>query len=106
MLDRSEFVIPGGFRFGAGRAGIKRSERADFALIVADTPASAAAAFTSNRIIAAPLTIDKEHLRASGSKVRVVAINSGNANCAAGEAGLRAARETCEAAALAFGCPV
>ncbi|MGB7547289.1 MAG: bifunctional glutamate N-acetyltransferase/amino-acid acetyltransferase ArgJ, partial [Terracidiphilus sp.] len=36
--------------------------------------------------------------------VRVVAINAGNANCAAGQAGLDAARATCAAAAETFGC--
>jgi glutamate N-acetyltransferase/amino-acid N-acetyltransferase len=104
MSDISQFVIPKGFRFGAVRAGLKASGRTDFALIVADAPANAAAAFTGNRVQAAPLHIDKEHLRATGGKVRVVAINAGNANCAAGQAGLDAARATCEAAAQAFGC--
>ncbi len=37
--------------------------------------------------------------------VRVVAINAGNANCAAGQAGLDAARATSAAAAKLFGCP-
>src|SRR5258708_40011494 len=87
MSDLSQFVIPRGFRFGACRAGLKASGRTDFALIVADAPASAAAAFTANRVTAAPLTVDKEHLTATGGKVRVVAINAGNANCAAGQAG-------------------
>jgi glutamate N-acetyltransferase/amino-acid N-acetyltransferase len=100
----SEFVIPEGFRFGAAKAGLKASGRTDFALIVADAPASAAAAFTANRVIAAPLIIDKENLRATGGKVRVVAINAGNANCAAGQPGLDAARATCAAAAQIFGC--
>ena len=97
-------LIPRGFRMGATKAGLKASGRDDFALIVADTPAAAAAAFTSNRVMAAPLIVDKEHLRASGGKVRVVAINAGNANCAAGQAGLDAARATCAAAASQFGC--
>ncbi len=104
MSDLSQFVIPRGFRFGAAKAGLKQSGRLDFALIVADAPASAAAAFTGNRIKAAPLLIDAENLRASGSKVRVVAINAGNANCAAGQAGIDAARATCKAAAETFGC--
>ena len=104
MSDISQFLIPKGFRFGATRAGLKASGRTDFALIVADAPASAAAAFTGNRVQAAPLLIDQEHLRSTGGKVRVVAINAGNANCAAGQAGLDAARRTCEASALVFGC--
>jgi glutamate N-acetyltransferase/amino-acid N-acetyltransferase len=104
MSDLSPYLLPRGFRYGAAKAGIKASGRADFALIVADEPASAAAVFTANQVTAAPLHIDKEHLRASGGKVRVVAINAGNANCAAGQAGLDAARATCDAAAQLFQC--
>jgi glutamate N-acetyltransferase / amino-acid N-acetyltransferase len=104
MSDLSQFVIPRGFRFGAAKAGLKQSGRTDFALIVADAPASAAAAFTANRVKAAPLLVDAEHLRATGGKVRIVAINAGNANCAVGQAGLDAARATCAAAAETFGC--
>jgi len=104
MGGETSFLIPRGFRFGAAIAGIKASGRPDFSLIVADAPASAATAFTANRVIAAPLIVDKENLRASGGKVRVVAINAGNANCAAGQAGLDAARATCTAAAQVFGC--
>jgi glutamate N-acetyltransferase / amino-acid N-acetyltransferase len=96
--------MPKGFRFGATKAGLKASGRTDFALIVADAPASAAAMFTANRVSAAPLAVDKAHLRATGGKVRVVAINAGNANCAAGQAGLDAANATCAAAAKVFGC--
>ena len=105
MTDSSQFLIPRGFRFGATKAGLKKSGRTDFALIMADTAASAAAAFTANRVSAAPLHVDKAHLRATGGKVRVVAINAGNANCAAGEPGLAAARATCSAAAKIFDCP-
>lgn len=104
MSDLSQFLIPRGFRFGATKAGLKKSGRTDFALIVADQPASAAAAFTANRVQAAPLHVDKENLRKTGGKVRVVAINAGNANCAAGQAGLDAAHRTCAAAASQFHC--
>jgi glutamate N-acetyltransferase/amino-acid N-acetyltransferase len=104
MSELSSVLIPRGFRFAAAKAGLKASGSPDFALIVADTPASAAAAFTANRVVAAPLLLDKEHLNATGGRVRVVAINAGNANCAAGEAGLRAVRATCAAAARVFGC--
>jgi glutamate N-acetyltransferase / amino-acid N-acetyltransferase len=104
MSDLKSSAIPRGFRFAAVKAGLKASGRPDFALIVADAAASAAAAFTSNRVIAAPLIVDKEHLSATGGRVRVAAINAGNANCAAGEAGLRAAREVCAAVARTFGC--
>jgi glutamate N-acetyltransferase/amino-acid N-acetyltransferase len=104
MSEASQFLIPKGFRFGATKAGLKQSGRTDLALIVADEPASAAAVFTANRVIAAPLIVDREHLRATGGRVRAALINAGNANCAAGQAGLDAARATCAAAAQIFGC--
>lgn len=102
--DSTPILIPRGFRFGAAKAGLKASGRTDFALIVSDLPASAAAAFTANKVVAAPLVIDREHLLATGGKVRVAAINAGNANCAAGQAGLDAARATCVAVAREFSC--
>jgi glutamate N-acetyltransferase/amino-acid N-acetyltransferase len=104
MSDVSGFLIPAGFQFAAGKAGLKASGRPDFALIVADEAASAAAVFTSNKVSAAPLAVDKAHLAATGGRVRVVAINAGNANCAAGQAGLDAAYATCAGAAIEFGC--
>ena len=104
MSDVSGFLIPAGFRFAAVKAGLKASGRTDFAVILADEAASAAAVFTANRVTAAPIAVDKAHLLATGSRVRVVAINAGNANCAAGQAGLEAAYATCRAAAMEFGC--
>ncbi|MFC5864014.1 bifunctional glutamate N-acetyltransferase/amino-acid acetyltransferase ArgJ [Acidicapsa dinghuensis] len=104
MSDISQFLIPAGFRFAATTAGLKPSGRPDFAMIVADEAASAAAMYTANRITAAPLTVDKANMAATGGRVRVVAINAGNANCAAGQAGLDAAYATCNAAAIEFGC--
>jgi glutamate N-acetyltransferase/amino-acid N-acetyltransferase len=104
ISNASQFVIPRGFRFGAAMAGLKKSGRTDFALIVADVPASATASFTANRVTAAPLIVDKKHLRMTGGKLRVAAINAGNANCAAGQAGLDAARATCVAVAQQIGC--
>jgi glutamate N-acetyltransferase/amino-acid N-acetyltransferase len=108
MSDVSEFLIPAGFRFAATTAGLKASGRPDFAVIVAGEetgePASATALFTANRVSAAPLEVDKAHMKASGGRLRVVAINAGNANCATGQAGVDAAYATCNAAAAEFGC--
>src|SRR5580692_9688941 len=71
MSDVSGFLIPAGFRFAAVKAGLKASGRTDFAVIVADEPASAAAVYTANRISAAPIAVDKAHLQATGGRVRV-----------------------------------
>ncbi|HEX4006730.1 MAG TPA: bifunctional glutamate N-acetyltransferase/amino-acid acetyltransferase ArgJ [Acidobacteriaceae bacterium] len=97
-------ALPRGFRFAAVKAGIKTSGKPDFAVAVADHLASAAAMFTTNRIVAAPLTVGRRHLERGNGLLRAVAVNAGNANCATGEAGLRAAEEVCAAAAKTFGC--
>ena len=95
--------LPGGFRFAAVTAGLKPSGKPDFAVAVADKPASAAAMFTGNRVKAAPLQVGSRHLERSGGRVRVVAVNAGNANCATGQAGIEACEQVCAAAAKTFG---
>ena len=97
-------AVPLGFRFGAVRAGIKASGRPDLACAVLDEPASAAAMFTSNRVVAAPITVGRRHLERSEFRVRAVVVNAGNANCATGEAGILAAEEVCDRAGEIFGC--
>ena len=99
----SDDALPLGFRFAAVKAGLKASGNPDFAVAVADEPASAAAMFTANRVKAAPLAVDAAHLAKSGGKVRVLAVNAGNANCATGAIGLAACKTVCEAAAKTFG---
>src|SRR5258705_10014242 len=67
-------------------------------------PASAAAVFTQNLVVAAPVLISKEHLRASKGRMRAVVVNAGNANCATGAAGHAAAERTLAEAAKRLGC--
>jgi glutamate N-acetyltransferase/amino-acid N-acetyltransferase len=105
MIQRSLLPansLPGGFRFASVTAGLKPSGKPDFAVAVADQPASAAAMFTGNKVKAAPLQVGDRHLQRSGGHVRVVAVNAGNANCATGQAGLRACEAVCAAAAKTF----
>jgi glutamate N-acetyltransferase/amino-acid N-acetyltransferase len=96
--------LPRGFLWGAVRAGIKASGRPDLSAIVAPQTAAAAALYTTNKIQAAPLLIDRRHLAANGGRVHTVLINAGIANCATGDAGITAAEQCCAAAAEAFGC--
>jgi glutamate N-acetyltransferase/amino-acid N-acetyltransferase len=99
-----ETSLPLGFLWGAVRAGIKASGNPDLAVAVAPQAASAAAMFTRNQVVAAPVTIGRRHLAATSGRVAAVLVNAGNANCATGEAGLRACTETCRVAAETFGC--
>ena len=96
--------VPRGFSFAAVRAGIKASGKPDLACAVADQPATAAAMFTSNKVIAAPLIVGQRHLERSQHQLRVALINAGNANCATGEAGVSAAQQCCASAGTIFGC--
>src|SRR5215218_9575188 len=86
--------IPGGitaargFRAAGVSAGIKASGAPDVALIVPDAPATAAALFTTNQVQAAPVTVSREHLEASGGRVAAVLVNSGCANACTGPDGL------------------
>jgi glutamate N-acetyltransferase/amino-acid N-acetyltransferase len=86
---------PQGFLFSACTAGIKASGKPDLALALASDGASAAALFTRNQIVAAPVTVGREHLRRGQGQIRALIVNAGNANCATGKQGLKAANSVC-----------
>ncbi len=97
-------TLPLGFRWSSVTAGIKASGKPDLALAVCEGGATAAAMFTSNQVVAAPVTVGRYHLTASNGRVSAVLVNAGNANCATGEPGIDACRRSCVAVAEAFGC--
>jgi glutamate N-acetyltransferase/amino-acid N-acetyltransferase len=86
---------PQGFLFSACIAGIKASGKPDLALALAPDGASAAAMFTRNQVVAAPVTVGREHLRRGSGLMRALIVNAGNANCATGKQGLKAATSVC-----------
>jgi glutamate N-acetyltransferase / amino-acid N-acetyltransferase len=94
-----ESALPKGFRFAATACGLKKTGALDLALISSDVPASAAAVFTQNLVVAAPVTLSKKNLRESKGRMRAVVINAGNANCATGGQGQLVAQRTNEEAA-------
>ncbi|MFZ3262846.1 MAG: bifunctional glutamate N-acetyltransferase/amino-acid acetyltransferase ArgJ [Terriglobales bacterium] len=98
--------LPRGFSFSALAAGIKVSRRPDLALVEASGGAAGAALFTSNLVVAAPVEVGRASLAllaAGGGRVRAVIVNSGNANCATGRAGLQACQRVCRNAAKILG---
>ncbi len=97
------FSLPEGFLFSSGTAGIKASGKPDVSLALAPDGASAAAMFTRNQVVAAPVTVGREHLRRSRGKIQAVIVNAGNANCATGAHGVRAAKVVCSATAKVLG---
>lgn len=96
--------LPLGFLWGAVKAGIKASGNLDVAVAVAPKTANAAVMFTRNQVVAAPVTVGRRHVQATGGRVGVVLVNAGNANCATGQAGIEACVRTCVAAAETFHC--
>src|SRR5262249_25317757 len=93
-----------GFKTAAIASGLKPGVALDLGLICSDKPATAAAVFTQNTFIAAPLIVSKEHLEQTGHRARAILVNSGNANAATGETGIQAARACVDALAAYIGC--
>jgi acetylglutamate kinase len=92
--------LPRGFSFAGVACGIKPF-RPDLALVVSETDAACAGAFTVNRAKAAPV-VDAE-ARLPAERVRAVVVNSGNANALTGPEGLIGVHTVLAATANALG---
>jgi glutamate N-acetyltransferase/amino-acid N-acetyltransferase len=100
-------TAPAGFRAAGVYAGIKPATHAwplDVMLMTADRPVSAAAVFTTNKTIAAPVVLSRENLEHSKGRARAIVCNSGCANACTGDAGMGVARSTVEFVARQLGC--
>jgi glutamate N-acetyltransferase/amino-acid N-acetyltransferase len=95
--------LPRGFSFSAIKASIKASGRPDLALASIPSGAAAAALFTKNRVVAAPVIVGRESLAKTNGQVRALIVNAGNANCATGKAGVEACKDVCRETAKALG---
>ena len=102
--ELSESALPRGFRFSATACGLKKTGALDLALISSDSPAAAAAVFTQNLVVAAPVLVSKANIRASKGRLRAVIINAGNANCATGADGYAASLRTVYETARRMNC--
>ena len=92
-----------GMRAAGISAGFRKNpQRKDMALVVADKTSVCAATFTQNRFCAAPVQVSRA--RAASGHARAVVLNSGNANAATGEPGLRCAEKACALVAQALNC--
>ena len=93
--------IPG-IRIGTAEAGIRKANHRDLTVLLLDEGTTVAGVFTRNRFRAAPVQVCEAHL-ASGSGIRALVINTGNANAGTGESGLQATHDTCKALANHLG---
>ena len=114
MADGEHFAVaaiqggvasPGGFRTSAVHCGVKADASAlDLVVLAADVSASAAALFTTNLALAAPVIVSREHIDYSGGAVRAILVNSGCANACTGPAGQAHAKLMAAETAAALGC--
>ena len=92
-----------GFTAGGLYCGIRKAKK-DIAIVRSAKPAAVAGVFTLNKVVAAPLVVDKIQLKNSDLCSAVV-INSGNANACTGEKGMNDAWAMVDAAANALQLP-
>jgi glutamate N-acetyltransferase/amino-acid N-acetyltransferase len=92
-----------GFTASGVAAGIKDSGTPDLALVVGQPGTVAAGVFTTNAVVAAPVTWSRR-LLAAGPGARAVVLNAGNANACTGSQGDEAAARMAAAVAAAIGC--
>ena len=102
-LESPETLLPiAGIRLGAAAAGLRYQSRPDLVLVEIGAGARTAVVFTQNRFAAAPVIVAKEHFAATTP--RALLINAGQANAGTGEAGIAAARQSCQMVADQLGC--
>jgi glutamate N-acetyltransferase / amino-acid N-acetyltransferase len=92
-----------GFTAGGLYCGIRKAKK-DIAIVRSAKPAVVAGVFTLNKVVAAPLLVDKLQLKESDVCSAVV-INSGNANACTGEQGMKDAWAMVDAVAEALHLP-
>ena len=98
---RGGVTAPQGFLAAGLHVGIKKPPHLDLALLVSSREGPIAGVFTTNKVAAAPVLLDRKHLkRGSG---RAIVINSGNANACTGALGLAHAEETAARIAARLG---
>lgn len=102
IVQGGSVVSAQGFKAAGIRAGVKPgSDKEDIALVYSERAASGAAVYTTNRVYAAPIDVDRKHL--GNGTAQAVVLNSGNANACTGEQGLADARRMCQLVAEGLG---
>jgi glutamate N-acetyltransferase/amino-acid N-acetyltransferase len=94
-------LLPLGFTASTASAAIKKPGRMDMGMIRCPAGATLAAMYTTNQVCAAPVQLDRRHLRESRGHCSAILVNSGCANAATGDRGMASAVEIADAVARA-----
>ncbi len=92
-MANNTITAPRGFVAAGVICGIKKSGKADLALLVCPAGAKVVAVFTTNKIVSAAVHVSKKHVKSP--KIWAVVVNSGNANTCTGQAGMKNAITMC-----------
>jgi glutamate N-acetyltransferase/amino-acid N-acetyltransferase len=92
-LDPTQAKFPHGFLATGLHCGVKKDPTAlDLAVIISDRPCSAAATFTRNAFVAAPVQVSRQVLWKGKGIARGLVVNSGCANAVTGSQGMKDAQ--------------
>ena len=92
---------PKGFVAGGLHCGVRKNkDKKDLAMIACETPCTAAAMYTQNKVFGAPIAVTREHLK--DGTAQAVVCNSGNANTCNAD-GVQKAKAMAALAAEALG---
>ena len=100
-MANNTITSPKGFIASGLACGVKRSGKLDLGLVVCPGGAKAAAVFTTNRVIAAPVAVCRKHVKSG--KIYAAVVNSGCANACTGTKGFKDAIGMCNAVAKLIG---
>ncbi len=79
-------IAPKGFKAGSVHCGLKRDKKNhDIGIIFSEQSCKAAALFTTNQIVAAPIKLSRKVVK--NGKAHAIVVNSGNANACTGKKG-------------------
>jgi glutamate N-acetyltransferase/amino-acid N-acetyltransferase len=96
-------LLPSGILAAGHACGIKADPQTlDLALFVSETPCTAVGVFTQNRVVGAPVKVNRS--RVPRSTARAVVLNSGNSNSCTGERGVEDARRMTAEVARGLRC--
>jgi glutamate N-acetyltransferase/amino-acid N-acetyltransferase len=101
---RGGITAPKGFTAAGVHCGIKKARTPDLALVVSECHGPIAGLFTTNRVQAAPVLLNRAYLKQGIG--RAFFVNSGNANAFTGPQGMADAREMAFLAAQTLRTPV
>jgi glutamate N-acetyltransferase/amino-acid N-acetyltransferase len=88
LKDKTITDVPG-FKAAGVYSGLRKKKRKDLCVIYSGTPCTSAATFTTNKVKAAPIIVNMEHIKSEHT--RAIVVNSGNANACNGPEGLETA---------------